>query len=167
MVKINRNNDQLQRLKKAMKWAQNTYLLVGVPQSKGRRQGEPMTNAELLHLHSKGSPLKNIPSRPVIEPALKDSQAELSKLLKDALKSVTELKEDEALTKLKAAGMQAQNASRAWFVNPRNGWKPNSPATFQRKQAKGATINRPLIDTGQLRRSIIYVVVNDGQREGD
>lgn len=167
MVRVSRNDDRLQRLKKAMKWAQNTYILVGVPQSKSRRQGDPMTNAELLHLHTRGSPLKHLPERPVIEPALQDSQQELSALLKDALKSVTELKEDEALAKLKAVGMQAQNVSRAWFVNPRNGWKPNSPITYQRKQAKGATINRPLIDTGQLRRSIIYVVVNDGQREGD
>ena len=65
---------------------------------------------------------------------------------------------DGALKKLKLAGMRAQNVCRAWFTNPKNGWPPNSPRTAARKRAKGSTDPKPLIDTGELRKSITYFI---------
>jgi len=70
-------------------------------------------------------------------------------------------------------GKAAQNMCRDWFTNPKNGWPPNQPATVKgklRKMSKskraaamavykqGGSIDSPLIDTGELRKSIIYVV---------
>jgi hypothetical protein len=49
--------------------------------------------------------------------------------------------------------MLGQNIVRAWFVDPKNGWPENSPITIA---AKGS--DKPLIDTGELRKAITYVV---------
>lgn len=106
-----------------------------------------------LHMLTKGSPAWSIPPRPIIEPAIEDSKEEISKLMQNALRSFLELDLLNAEKKLKVAGMKAQNVVRAWFVNPKNNWAPNSPMTIKAKKS-----DRPLIDTGELRKSITYVV---------
>ncbi|MBY6921870.1 hypothetical protein HYH30_19035, partial [Clostridium botulinum] len=42
---------------------------------------------------------------------------------------------------------------RAWFTNPSNNWAENSAETIKRKDS-----DKPLIDTGELRKSITYVI---------
>lgn len=60
---------------------------------------------------------------------------------------------------LRKAGMLGQNVVRRYFVED-NGWPPNAPSTIAQKGS-----DRPLIDTGELRKSVAYVVVADGRRE--
>lgn len=71
---------------------------------------------------------------------------------------------DEAVNQLRKVGMRGQNVSRAWFVNPDNGWPPNSPSVQSAKRAKGSDDPKPLIDTGELRKSITYFVKTKGGR---
>lgn len=134
-----------------------TDVLVGIPQKSSSRQeeGEKITNAELLFVHTNGSPLRNIPARPVIEPAIQDKPTRyaIMERLKSATLHALDGDYDSLYKELEMAGMIGQNASRAWFTNPKNGWAPNSPATIK---AKGS--DKPLIDTGTLRKSIIYIV---------
>jgi len=106
-----------------------------------------------LHMMSKGSPAWQIPPRPIIEPAIEDSKEVLAKMMQSALQAFLQLDFDKGEKRLKATGMKAQNVVRAWFVNPKNNWPPNSPATIE---AKGS--DRPLIDTGEMRKSITYVI---------
>jgi hypothetical protein len=62
--------------------------------------------------------------------------------------------------------VQGQNIARAWFTNPANNWAPNSDITINgskpdkngKQFIKGKGSDQPLIDTGELRKSIIYVV---------
>jgi hypothetical protein len=58
-----------------------------------------------------------------------------------------------AKKKMLRAALQGQNVCRAWFTDGRNGWAPNKPATIARKGS-----DRPLIDTGALRASIVGIV---------
>ena len=162
----------------AMKELEKASVYVGVPEdTTGRPTGE-MTNATLLAIHSKGSPLQKIPARPVIEPAIEaeDNKLKITKqLLQAAIKGI-DGDEEEFLEGLAKAGMVAQNVCRAWFTDPRNGWPPNRPATVMRKLRKlkgkkkkkavesylaGGRVDTPLIDTGELRKSITYVVRED------
>lgn len=149
---------------------------VGIPEEKSSRKGEEITNAELCYIHTNGSPLNHIPARPIIEPAIEtiETKEAISKQLEDAVKATLENKRDIARQHLKKAGMIGKNAARAWFTDPRNNWPPNSIATAKAKLSKnpkllqklidsGADItakeiSRPLIDTGELRKSIIYVI---------
>ena len=49
-------------------------------------------------------------------------------------------------------------------VNFENNWPPNSPSVIAEKRRKGSTNPRPLIDTGELRKSITYFVKTKGGR---
>lgn len=143
---------------KAMKFMKENSVYVGIPQEETTRDEDGITNAELLFIHTNGSPKNNIPARPVIEPAIKNDQERLTSMMKKASRLALEGDKQEAIRQLKLVGMRGQNISRAWFVNPDNGWAPNSPGVYRRKLAKGSTDPKPLIDTGELRKSITYVV---------
>ena len=88
---------------------------------------------------------------------------------------VLQQRPDEARTHLEFAGQIGQDAAREWFTDPRNNWPENSIATAKAKLSKlGAkklqeiidsgvsitdkSISKPLIDTGELRKSIIWVI---------
>lgn len=165
-----KSGDAEQKIKDALQFLKDTPVYVGVPENKTVRRKEDgekvaITNAELMFIHTNGSPRNNIPARPVIEPAIEDDKERISKMFKDAGQTMMNQGKDAAMKKLKLIGMRAQKVCRAWFVNPKNNWPPNSPATIAAKRAKGATKPRPLIDTGQLIRSIIYFVETKGGRE--
>lgn len=132
-------------------------VLVGIPEAETYRDeiDEEMTNAALLYFHTHGSPLQNIPARPVIEPAIEasDNKEHIMAEFAKAARSAMQGDPDEMERHLNLAGQEGENAARGWFEDPRNAWPPNSPATIIRKGS-----DRPLIDTGQLRKSIVYVI---------
>jgi hypothetical protein len=138
-------------------------LLKALGSARGRRKARLMklatksviNNAELLFIHTNGSPLRHIPARPVIEPAIEDStnKALIVAQLELAAQAAVEGRKDQVTRLLKLAGTVAEVAVRGWFTNPKNHWAPNVPSTIR---AKGS--DKPLIDTGELRKSITYVV---------
>lgn len=158
-VEIVTTVDKIGKVAKAMNFMMENEVYVGISdETTTREKGEPVTNAELLFIHTNGSPVNNIPARPVLEPAIKDDKERLSKMMESAFLTAEKGDTEGALRKLKLAGMRAQNVCRAWFVNPKNGWPPNSPGVAARKRAKGSTNPKPLIDTGELRKSITYFI---------
>lgn len=145
----------MKSLEAALAKIQKAQVYVGIPEAETGRDESGVTNAGLMYIHTHGSPLQHIPPRPVIEPALAapDNKENITQELSDAARSVLGEKAGEAKQHLRRAGMLGRNAAIRWFTDHRNGWPPDSPATVA---AKGS--DRPLIDTGQLRRSITYVV---------
>jgi hypothetical protein len=118
-----------------------------------------INNAELMFIHTNGSLLRHIPPRPVIEPAISDPDNRKLFLpeLEAAAKAALAGQVLQVKAHLNRAGLIAQNVCRAWFVSPKNGWPPNAPSTIRRKGS-----SRPLILTGELRKSITYVVSDAG-----
>ena len=183
-VNVSVSQDRTKLLLEALKSLSKIDVLVGIPEENGSREGGKVTNAELAFIHSNGSPLKGIPARPFVEPAIEDSEnsemisVELRKAVKSALDGDTD-KMSKALVK---AGIQGQNAVRDWFTNPKNGWAPNSPYTILQKIGKkkdstskaivryvkeGGSLSdisglegmtQVLIDTDELRKSVTYVI---------
>lgn len=127
---------------------------VGIPEAATSRPGQVITNAALMYIHTHGSTLRNIPPRPVIEPAIEaqDNRAVITNELELCAAAELDGKPDEMALHLKRAGTAGANAAKRWFRDPRNGWAPNAPSTIA---AKGS--DRPLIDTGELRRAITHV----------
>lgn len=162
--------DNFLKLRKALKFLKNNPVYVGIPEDTTERKEEGneekvgITNADLLFIHTKGSPVNNIPARPVIEPALKDGKDIINKQLGLAAKNALEGKEEEAYRYLSIAGTYGQKMCRDWFKNPKNNWPPNSPAVIAIKKRKCSTNPRPLIDTGELLKSITYFVDKEGTR---
>jgi hypothetical protein len=153
--------DRQHILAKALRDLAGLQVLIGVPEERTGRKGEGANNAQLAYIHTHGSPVKGIPARPFIQPALeaKENRGPITDVLEQAILSVMGGEGVKAKTFLKKAGMMGQNAVRAWFTNPKNGWEGNTPLTQGKKKS-----TMPLIDTGQLRKSVVYVVKdgNDG-----
>lgn len=110
--------------------------------------------AHQMYIMTNGSPVYHIPPRPIIEPAIEANKEKIMQKMQKALDAFLSNDFTKGEQKLKEAGMFAQNKVRAWFTDTRNGWPPNSPYTIKKKKGK----ENPLIDTGELRKSITYVV---------
>ena len=144
-----------EKLIEKIKELKKKEVFVGIPAKNVTRKEGEMNNASLLYLHTKGSPLRNLPSRPVIEAALNDEENQ--RLISEDLKVVAEAIMEEEFSKaeklLEIAGMDAVNKIKEWFENPKNAWPPLRPVTIK---AKGS--DAILVDTGQMRNAITYVI---------
>lgn len=125
-------------------------VVVGIPQESNSKRGK-ITNAELLFIHEHGSPIKNIPPRPVLKPAIENNKDKIKYLYQEEFKNLMSLKSNPNF--LNELGLFSQNAIRDRFTN--NDWQPLMEATIEKKGS-----SNPLIDTGELRKSITYVVRN-------
>ena len=106
-----------------------------------------------MYIHSHGSPLWQVPPRPVIEPAIKDAHKQIAKRIGKAAHAAIDGNDAEMEHWIDSAGMYGEKASMKWFENPKNNWPPNAPSTIRKKNS-----NVPLIDTGELRKSIHHVM---------
>jgi hypothetical protein len=133
----------------------NAAVYVGIPQDKNLRTVGEITNAQLLYIHTHGSALRNIPARPVIEPAIAkpENKVRITSELKQAAQSALEGDDQAVHEHLSKAGALGANAAKRQFTDPANGWAPNAPSTIAQKGS-----DKPLIDTGELRRDITYFV---------
>lgn len=155
-------------------------VLVGIPDTTAERnQGEdsgPINNATLGYIHENGSPARNIPARPFLVPGVADAQERIEQRLNKAAKAALGNQRRKSDDELEAAGMIARDSVKRKINSGE--FEPLSEATLRARAAKGrkgakdelksraegnAPNNdnaRPLIDTGQLRNSINYVVRN-------
>lgn len=124
-------------------------------------QGMEYSLAYQLYVQTHGSPLWHAPPRPVIEPAIAKHHREIAEEYAKAVKAAMTGDGSRADAFIKRTGLLAQNICRKWFTDAENGWPPNSPKTIDKKtKGKGGKTN-PLIDTGALRKAIVYVVRSD------
>lgn len=157
LAEVRETDKQLQAVQKSIKELKKIDVFVGVPQEEAGREQNGITNAELLYIHTNGSLTNNIPPRPIVEPAIQDSKEEIGTLLKEAILKALEGDTDGAMAGMERAGTQGENAVKGWFTNPKNNWAENAESTKKRKGS-----SKPLIDTGQLRKSITHVVKKKG-----
>jgi len=160
--------DDTNVMMKAFAELERTHVLVGIPESNAGRDGE-ITNAALLYIHSNGSPLNNLPARPVIEPALERNMDKIGEILSAAITNAADGDISGMNANLEKAGLAGQTAAINYMNDKTNGMPPLAPSTVKRKQRKGSGIapdtgasdsqfDNPLIDTGSLRNSITYVI---------
>lgn len=168
-VEVKDNGGSLESLIKGLAFIATNDVYVGIQEKDTKRKKNKddiaITNAELLFIHTNGSPINNVPARPVIEPAIKDDAERLSGMMKKVAQLAFDDKLTEARRQLSLTGMRGQNVCRNWFTNPKNGWPPNSPSVQAEKRRKGSTDPKPLIDTGELRKSITYFIKTIGGRQ--
>ena len=148
-VKVEVKKDNTKQLLKQLESMKRLDLLVGVPQEEAEREDGEITNAQLMFIHSEGSPARNIPPRPVIDMTLKEEKQKINDKFKKAINNV--LSGGNPRTELERLGIYVVNKIKAKFGS--EDLAPLQPATIK---AKGS--DRPLIDTGQLRNSITYII---------
>lgn len=111
-----------------------------------------ITNAELMQLHENGSPIKNIPARPVLDLTIMWTEQHLiKKVLDSIIEGVFEKDwgKVEIERELSRMCIRMENHAREIIYDNNGTLAPNSPQVAKRKKG-----NHPLFDTGQLARSI-------------
>lgn len=148
----------LSKLTKALDTLAKKHVYVGIPAEKASRKEDGPNNAELAFLATFGSPINNIPARPFLDPAIKadGNRQVIQAHMENAAKAAFAGDDAGVQKNLELAGTAAANAAKRWFVDPRNGFAPNTPETIARKGS-----DRPLIDHAEMRGAITYVVTEE------
>lgn len=148
----------LDDLKKRLEFLKHHKLMIGIPEKESARQGGDITNVALAFIHTNGSPRRGIPPRPFLEPGLVTTGAldRISTLMGEAVRAAANGQQSEAMAILKAAGQVGENSVRAYISA---GISPGlAESTKKAKAKKKSTSPVPLIDTGELLKSITYVI---------
>ena len=115
----------------------------------------PQTVAEIAAHHEFGAPEARIPQRSFIRAGIDGAQSEIATAIEELTKKVIDgaMSAQTAAARLGLVGVRA--VQRKLIDGP---FVPLSPKTIK---AKGSS--RPLIDTGQMRRSVMHEVVTDAK----
>lgn len=122
-----------------------SYLQIGV------------SNAELMFIHENGSPLQNIPSRPVLHMTVDYANENLlNRTIQKAIAAFIQSNFDKKAfeAELNKMATRVEKYARQLIYSNDGRLAPNSPSTIKRKGD-----NHPLFDTGQLARSITCRVI--------
>jgi hypothetical protein len=121
----------LKAIQEAVKELKRHEVVIGIPEEKNAtHEGGKATNAELLFIHTHGSPARRIPSRPVLEPAISHNKEQIVAELKKAIDAAVAGKKESVVPALKKAGSVGEKVAKGWFNNPSNGWAKNSDVTI-------------------------------------
>lgn len=148
--------DSAQSILDALKTLANKDVLVGIPESKDERDDGDIGNAAIGYINENGSPAQNIPPRPHLKPGVKSVEQDFMPHLTAAAQKALEGNEEEAVTSLDRAGTVAANGVKRYITI--TGFTPLADATIANRLRRGRTGNKPLIDTGEYRRSVTHVV---------
>lgn len=112
-----------------------------------------VSNAQLLHWFSKGSPLTGQPPRPVLEAAIHapGNKEPIANLVAQAIKANLDGKPALSKQLLIKAGALSAKVSRDWFFDSRNNWARNANETLRKKHG-----DNPGINTDIMRQAITH-----------
>lgn len=149
-------SDHAQSILDALKTLANKDVLVGIPESKDERDDGDIGNAAIGYINENGSPAQNIPPRPHLKPGVRSVEQDFMPHLKSAARKALEGDAEGAVTSLDRAGTVAANGVKRYITI--TGFTPLADTTIANRLRRGRTGNKPLIDTGEYRRSITHVV---------
>lgn len=177
--------DKVKIIIDAIHGIEGKQVLVGIPEDHAdRSEGKaPITNAALGYIHEFGAPGANIPARPFLIPGVRKAQSQTTPHLKAACNAALDGEPAKADGELTKAGIIAENSARREITT--GDFVPLAPSTVAHRylergtqsprksenrymelvalgmspaSAQSAAGIRPLVNTGQLRRSITSVV---------
>lgn len=152
--------DNSAALQKSLRKLEQAKVLVGIPAEKAPRdpaesQG-PINNAALGYIHNFGIPSANIPARPFMEPGIIAVKDRIVPYLESAGRAAVTGNANGVEKNLTAAGIVAASGIKSKIdAGP---FVPLKPSTIAARKRRGRTGTKPLIDTGQLRNAITFVV---------
>lgn len=136
-------------------------ILMGVPKdtSENREiddENEPINNAELLAIHEHGTIDGRIPARPLLEPVIEQEKEYIKKSFQKYISLINNNEGSKAELVLDQLAIYIEGKLVEYF--DKNDWVANAPSTIARKGSA-----RPLIDSGDLRRSLRAFVDEGGK----
>ncbi|WP_414162880.1 hypothetical protein ACMGGS_12190 [Superficieibacter sp. BNK-5] len=149
-------NDNAQSILDALKALMKKDVLVGIPEDASKREEGEIGNAAIGYINENGSPAQNIPARPHLQPGVRASQPDYLPHLKAAAQKALEGDTEGAVMSLDRAGTVAANGVKRYITI--TGFIPLADATIAARRRRGRNGNKPLIDTGEYRRSVTHIV---------
>lgn len=183
-MSITVTKDRMAEVLKSIQGLVSKRVLIGIPSNTAERKDDaPMNNAQIGYVMETGSPANNVPARPFLVPGTEKALPACVKTLKAGAQKALDGNEDAASRALDRAGIIASSSVRNTIGS--NIPPPLAPSTIRgRKYARGTASRRTdeteyldmvkkglspgtaqqisgivaLVNTGQLRNSITYVV---------
>ncbi|MCA8145470.1 hypothetical protein [Burkholderia vietnamiensis] len=154
--------DRLDEVLKSISGLVQKEVLVGVPDSTAGRkdEGEPLSNAEIGYILERGSPANNIPERPHLVPGVQDARPKFEPQLQKGVEAALDGDLEKVNRSLNRAGLVAQNSVRAKINS--NIPPKLADSTLAARRRRGVTRENTLVDTGQYRNAITYVIRKKG-----
>ncbi|MDN7820710.1 hypothetical protein [Burkholderia vietnamiensis] len=154
--------DRLDEVLKSISGLVQKQVLVGVPDSTAGRkdESEPLSNAEIGYILEHGSPANNIPERPHLVPGVQDARPKFEPQLQKGVEAALDGDLEKVNRSLNRAGLAAQNSVRAKINS--NIPPKLADSTLAARRRRGVTRENTLVDTGQYRNAITYVVRKKG-----
>lgn len=185
-VKVTKQN--MADVLRSVRLLTDVEVLVGVPEDKTVRDpalamhdGDSITNAALAYIHDQGSPEAHIPQREFMRPGIRAAQEDIAERLGAAMRGAMRGNEMIVEQSLIQVGQVAADAIRNKIDE---GIAPALSDYTVRKRAergrKGALqemdnrmagmspsldLAKPLVDTGEMRKSISYAIRSRKKRE--
>lgn len=131
-------------LKKELSKFTTEYALIGIHESAGSVEGQPLTMAELGATQHFGN--DKIPARPFLDLGVAKGNREYLQTIQDGVKRG--LTSEQIIAKV---GLLAVGNVKDFITDLKS--PPNAPSTIKRKGS-----SNPLIDTGAMRSSITYTI---------
>lgn len=151
-------NDFTKEFNAIIKKFRKDEVLVGIPEEDDTREDDDamIGNAALLAINEFGSPMNNIPPRPVMAIGIRNAQEEIALQFKLCVQSVLS-KGFEALDiYYNRAGLIASNSVKK-AINSQEGIDGPADSTLAARKRAGFKGTKALIVTGQMRNAITYV----------
>ena len=149
--------DKLAQVLASMSELVKKDVLVGIPDSAPEREDDtPLSNAQIGYIQEFGSPAANIPPRPFLIPGVENAQPEVLDEFRGGAKAARDGNTGQGERSMVRAGLKAQNAVRAKIQD--GPFQPLAPRTLAERRKRGRTGEKPLLDTGQLRNSVSFVI---------
>lgn len=151
--------DRSEDLLKNTKKLTAARVLVGIPEGSDRQDedGKPAPNNALLgYINNYGSPSQNIPARPFMETGIRSREDKIVRHLRKAGEEALRGNTDGMMAQFESAGLTAQAGIQQKITE--GPFVPLAPRTLAGRRKRGRTGEKPLMDTGQLRRSITFIV---------
>jgi len=117
-------------------------------------RNDGLSNATIGAMQEFGSENKKIPARSFLKMPITTKQEEIGRFAQKSL--ANSLKNNDIETSLNQIGLFSVGVIQGAFDTKGFGmWSPNAPMTIKLKKSSS-----PLIDTGELRRSISHDIIN-------
>lgn len=153
--------DNTKAIRKIIDSFKRDAVLVGIPEGDASRTDGGISNAALLFINNFGSPLNNIPPRPVMEIGIRRAQERVAEEYRKAMGNIWR----RGLSALDLAhervGFIASQEIKN-VINQQIEIEPPAESTIRSRKAQGFSGTKSLIVTAQLRNAITYVVNKGG-----
>lgn len=154
--------DRVSQMMKSVQDLTKASLLVGIPAEAATREPDEtdphpeITNSEIGYINEFGEPALNIPARPHLVPGVESGLPDAINYFRQGAVAALQGKDNVLQKTFTAAGFSLVSAIQTYMTTA--DFVPLSPVTIAIRKAEGFKGEKPLIRSGQYRRSMTFVI---------